>query len=324
MSRVLVVDGCQLLWRGSQKNADMRNAAGEPSGCFVGAIERLLTDMIYLAHDEMVVVWDVGEPRWQRTIWPSYKTSPKSDPEAAKVVYAQMSQVQAYLRAAGVRQLGALGVEADVIISLVASGLASNMNRVTILAQDSDLHQVVDAFVDIYEPVQRRRVDYAWVEKKYGVMPKSLPDLFAISGQGGDDIPKVPGVGPKTAKKLLDQFVTLDGLLEAPRSELPKGKVGDALDEGRATLRIARQLIELPRFGHDRTPRLTKRLDDEEWFAIGYRMRKPLPQNIETFDLMSLHWGVDRFAVSKLLQQKSPSFGFWKDRNNHGGLRIKR
>ncbi len=314
---VLIVDGAQLLWRGVQKNAGMTNAKGDPNGCFVGAIDRLIPDLLYLKHDRLCVVWDVGEPRWQRTLWPAYKMTPHPDPEQTKSVHRQMAEVQKYLKLAGIRQLGAMGVEADSIISLVATALTDQGHIVTILAQDKDLHQLCRPGIRIYEPVQRRWVDEAWVWEKYGVRPHQIPDLFAFSGEGGDDIPKVPLVGPKKARELLEKFGSLRLIMEAAREDLPGGKTGDAIFEGETTLRIARELVTLPVF-HDGgiLTDFRIRFTQEEWDAIALRMWRNIPQKPRDFNLMGDEWGTSHLATDVLLREKPPSFegldAFWR------------
>lgn len=320
---VLIVDGAQLLWRSVQKNAAMKAANGEPNGCFVGSVDRLITDLIYLKHDSLCVVWDVGEPRWPRTLWPAYKTKAHPDPEAEKSLYRQMHYVQQFFRLAGIRQLGALGVEADSIISLVATALVDKGHLVTVLAQDKDLHQICGPGIRIYEPVQRRWVEEMWVFEKYGLRPWQLPDLFALSGEGGDDIPKVPLVGPKKARDLLEKFGSLRVLMEAAREDLPGGKTGDAIFEGETTLRIARELVTLPvvRDGEILTE-FRLRFTAEEWNAIAIRLWRNIPRQEKAFRRMEDDWGASHLATSVLLRERSPSFegleSFWR---NDNGLR---
>jgi DNA polymerase-1 len=318
MSRVFLVDGCQLVWRAVQKNAHMTNKAGLRSGCVVGAIDRLIVD---LAIDpcSMAVVWDIDESRWRKELFPGYKATQKPSSVDKENVYQQMRVVQKMLAMAGVCQIAARGVEADDILGLLSSGLRKDGPDIVILAQDSDLHQLchlrgdTSGGVAIYEPVQMRTVGVSWIIDKYGLEPWRLVDLFALSGGGGDDIPHIRGVGEKLAKQLIADFDSVEGVVAASRDQLPKGKIGDAIFAGKDTLLLAKRLVTIPVFGADDRVH-GGALSRSELLDLDAYLGKALAPDLNRFYQMCDIWGCDHLRTNVLTEQNKPDFRSVRER----------
>ena len=108
------------------------------------------------------------------------------------------------------------GFEADDIIATMTREALEKNWKVTIVSADKDLMQLVEDSVIMWDPQRDATYDSAAVEKKFGVPPTQLLDLMALVGDSSDNIPGVPGVGPKTASSLIQEFNSLEGDIFKP------------------------------------------------------------------------------------------------------------
>jgi DNA polymerase-1 len=173
-----------------------------------------------------VVAFDGGMPPERRALLPGYKANRKPMPDALR---SQIPMVEKYLRAAGVRTARLESQEADDVIATLATRARSEFRQVFLAACDKDLFQVVDDVVKIVpqsgEPIAMGSDE---VMKKTGVRPEQVADWLALAGDNSDNIPGVPGVGAKTAAKLLAEFGTLDALL-AGLDRIPSARLCAAI-----------------------------------------------------------------------------------------------
>jgi DNA polymerase-1 len=136
------------------------------------------------------------------------------------------------------------GVEADDLIASAARKLAAAGHKVVVVTGDKDLLQLVDDDIIIWEPMKDVVMDREGVQKKYNVYPDRLLDFFALMGDKSDNIPGVPGIGPKSAEKLINEFGSLENLYENIES-LKKSKMKDNLEVHRDDAFLSRELINL-------------------------------------------------------------------------------
>jgi protein Xni len=143
----------------------------------------------------------------------------------------------------GVSSVEREGTEADDVIATLAVGVANHAGRSIILSTDTVYCQLLAERIHVRDHFDKRELDEEYVRKKFGVAPEQLVDFWALAGSGTTHIPGVPGIGAKTAKKLLDEHGSLAAVLEAAPT-IP-GKLGDSLRAHADRARLSRELARL-------------------------------------------------------------------------------
>ena len=242
---LLLVDGNNLLFRSYFAMPRLTSAAGRPNGALQGFTNTL---KMLLREEEpaaAAMVFDAPGPTFREDMYPEYKAQRPPTPED---LAEQMPLARDIARALGVPPVEIAGVEADDVIgSLAVRGRAAGY-RVLVVSGDKDLLQVVGDGVEVVSPSRRdrsvTRLDADAVRKKLGVPPALVPDYLGLVGDSTDNIPGVPGVGPKTAAPLLDKLGGLEEAL-ARAGEVARPRIAKLLAEHAATARLSRDLAAL-------------------------------------------------------------------------------
>jgi DNA polymerase-1 len=191
------------------------------------------------------VVFDTGGKNFRHAVYPAYKAQrPPTPPELSP----QFALARAATSAMGLPTAQQAGVEADDVIASYAHAAYTHGHAVRIVSVDKDLMQLIthtpQASIALYHPMQRRIIDARAVEEKFGVPPAQLRDLLALMGDASDNVPGVPGIGPKKAAMLLQTHGNMDALYDAlPR--LPHSKQHATLLEHREQAFLSRTLVTL-------------------------------------------------------------------------------
>ncbi len=223
----------------------------DPAGNAVNAVRGYLDMLARLLTDHrpggMLNVLDNDwRPKWRVDAWPGYKATRAPDPPELP---GQFVVLRTVLEAAGLPVAEAPGTEADDVLGTVAMG-AGDDERLAVVTGDRDLLQLVrDPVVWVLFPVkgtsQMVRFDEAEVVRRHGVPPARYADYAILRGDPSDGLPGLPGVGPKTAARLVAEFGGLDELLAA-RDRLPP-RVAAALGDSEDYLAAMRKVVPLPR-----------------------------------------------------------------------------
>jgi len=240
-SKIFLVDGSALIFRAFFAIPPLRTAAGLPTNALHGFTQTLLR----LLREEpaaLAVAFEAPGPTFRHERYDQYKANRPPAPDDLKLQYPWCLDM---VRALGLPALSVPGFEADDLIATLCSlGPGWGLEPV-IYSGDKDLMQLVDEHVIMVDPFQDRRYDPAAVLAKMGVPPSGVVDLLALAGDNSDNVPGVPGIGPKTAAKLLAEFGDLDRLLAA--ADTVKGKRGESLRASREIVALARELVTLRR-----------------------------------------------------------------------------
>jgi DNA polymerase I len=260
---LVLVDGSSYLYRAFHALPPLSNSRGEPTGAVLGVLNMLLR-LLKEDHPALIgVVFDAPGRTFRDELYTEYKANRPSMPDDLR---AQVDPLIDAVEALGLPLLRIPGVEADDVIGTLAQRAAAAGLDVVISTGDKDMAQLVDARISLVNTMTGTRLDRAGVKTKFDVFPEQIVDYLALVGDASDNIPGVPKVGPKTAAKWLNQYMTLDGVLEH-RDEI-EGKVGESLREHMSELALSRQLatirvdLELPvqpvdlRRGEPDVPRL--------------------------------------------------------------------
>ncbi len=246
---LLVLDGNSLTYRAFFGiPADMVTASGQVTNAVFGFASMLLTVLKDRRPDGVVVAFDRPEPTFRHVAEPSYKAQREETPD---ILRQQMGIVKELLSALGVTTIELPGFEADDIIATVADRAVEGGYRVIIVTGDRDSYQLVrDPGVRVLYN-KRGVTDYALYDEagildKTGVRPDQYPAYAALRGDPSDNLPGVPGVGEKTAAKLITQYGDLDGIFAHVDDQTPKLRAALRENEG-----IARRNLDLMVLRHD-------------------------------------------------------------------------
>jgi DNA polymerase-1 len=240
---LLIVDGHCYAYRAFFGIATLTSPSGRPTNAIYGFIRMLGKARERVRPSRTVVIWDGGLAAERMALLPEYKSQ---RPEMPAGLRPQLSEIAAYLGAAGICSLRKEGCEADdCIAGLTARAAASGM-AVVIASSDKDFMQLVSDGVKLLVPHDKTESlwDAAQVRRKTGVAPGQIVDFLSLVGDASDNIPGVPGIGLKTASDLLGQFGSIDvmyGRLPEVRSE----RLRSRLQTEEATVRRNQQLIRL-------------------------------------------------------------------------------
>ena len=238
--KLLLVDGHYYLYRSFHAIQGLANAKGEPTNALYGltkAVKRMIQD---LQPDRMLLVLDGGVPQERMDLVPEYKAQRPSMPEELS---RQIDQVPELMEALGIPLTQWIGEEADDVI---ASYARAHQGETIIASNDKDLMQLVNDRVRIYQP-QKEGFDLLGekeVEEKWGVPAHLIGDLLALTGDSADNIPGIPGVGPKTAAKWIKAHGTLTQLIEQAPSHSDE-KIQKAFREHGVQVQKNRTMVRL-------------------------------------------------------------------------------
>lgn len=208
---VYIIDGSAYIYRAYHAIAPLSNSKGQPTHAVYGFTNILLRVMREKKPQFMAIAFDMKGPTFRHDLFPAYKANrpPMPDDLACQIPY-----IKKISRAMNILCLEKEGYEADDLIASSASVLAAAGNQVVILSGDKDLLQLVSENIVLWDPMSDRLMDSKAIEAKYKVGPEKLNDLFALIGDSSDNVPGVPGIGPKTADKLINEFGSLENLYQ--------------------------------------------------------------------------------------------------------------
>ncbi|MCE2878959.1 MAG: DNA polymerase I [Comamonadaceae bacterium] len=241
---LLLVDGSSYLYRAFHAMPDLRAVPGDPSSPATGAIRGMINMMQKLRKDVRAdyaaCIFDAKGPTFRDAIYPQYKAQRSPMPDELR---SQIEPIHEVVRLMGWRVLDVPGVEADDVIGTLARLAAQQAVEVVISSGDKDLSQLVNEHITIIDTMNGKRRDVAGVLAEFGVPPERMVDFQALVGDAVDNVPGVPKVGPKTAAKWLQEYGSLDALLE--RVHEIKGAAGESLRASLDWLPTGRQLLTI-------------------------------------------------------------------------------
>ncbi len=246
--RLLLVDGHAYAYRAFHAIRSLNAPDGTPTNAIFGFIKMLQKMVGTLNPSHLLVTWDGGLATERLTALPAYKANRPSTPEALS---SQLPQIESWLDAAGWAQLVQDGTEADDWIGTYARRAESIGWEVIIASSDKDFLQLINDQIGMFNPNDKS--EKIWkapdVVAKTGVEPAQIVDWLALVGDSVDNIPGVPGVGPKTATDLLKRFGSVESLysrLAEIKSENQRKALQDAADAVKRNQLMVRLNCALP------------------------------------------------------------------------------
>jgi DNA polymerase I len=237
---LLLVDASSYLYRAFHALPSLSNSRGEPTGAVLGVLNMLAKFFKECRAKRIALVFDAPGRTFRDDLFAEYKAhrTPMSND-----LRAQVEPLLTILRAQGLPLLRVEGVEADDVIGTLACRTAGAGQTVLISTGDKDMAQLVSESIMLVNTMSNTVLDRAGVKAKFDVFPEQIIDYLALVGDSSDNIPGIDKVGPKTAAKFLNQYGTLDSLIEHVAEV--GGKVGDNLRAGLETLALSRKLATI-------------------------------------------------------------------------------
>jgi len=270
-SHLTLIDGNSLLFRAYYGvHSRLTRADGTPVNAVFGFCNMLLPLLASAGPDDIFIcVFDAHRKNWRNDIYPEYKSNRAETP--ADLV-AQFQLVRDAAAAFGMPVLAVDNVEADDVIATLAGHECAAGRTTRIVTGDKDLMQLVSHCCFLYDGMKEKEIREPEVLEKFGVRPDQVADVQALMGDSTDNVPGVPGIGPKTAAELINQFGGLDKLY-AHLDQIKNNRRRDLLRDNRDRAYISRQLVSLkadvhlPEFSRApfrfNTARATKFVQDE-------------------------------------------------------------
>ncbi|HEY0085100.1 MAG TPA: DNA polymerase I, partial [Allosphingosinicella sp.] len=241
-----LVDGSGYIFRAYHQLPPLTNRHGQPVGAVYGYTAMLwkLAESLHKADGptHLAVIFDAGSKTFRNDMYDGYKAQrPPPPPD----LVPQFPLIRDATRAFSLPCIEEDGLEADDIIACYAKAALAQDWKVTIVSSDKDLMQLVeDGKLDLYDTMNDRRIGRDYVVEKFGVGPEKLGDVLALMGDSVDNVPGVPGIGPKTAAQLIQDYGDLESVLAAA-GEIKKPKLKQNLMEHADAARLSRELVRL-------------------------------------------------------------------------------
>ncbi len=239
-SPLVLVDGSSYLFRAFHALPPLVSSKGQATGAIKGVINMLRRLMKDYPDSPIAVVFDAKGKTFRNDIYADYKAHRPPMPDELRT---QIEPILAIIRAMGLPLLIIDGVEADDVIGTLATQATRDQLHTVVSTGDKDLAQLVSDHVALINTMTNEYLDIAGVTKKFELPPERIVDFLALTGDKADNIPGVPGVGPKTAVKWLQEFGSVANLVENAASI--GGKIGERLRENIASLWLSHELATI-------------------------------------------------------------------------------
>ncbi|BCU65781.1 DNA polymerase I [Acinetobacter bouvetii DSM 14964 = CIP 107468] len=240
MPPFVLVDGSYFLFRAFHALPPLTTSTGLHTNAIRGAISAIQKLMRRTQPTHMAVIFDTPEPTFRHELSPIYKGDRPSMPEE---LAEQIPYLHALIRALGIPLHMLPGAEADDIIGTLAKRAEAQGHQVLISTGDKDMAQLVTDKVTLEDSFKDKPMDVNGVFEKFGVWPNQIIDYLTLMGDASDGIMGVPGVGAKTAAKLLTEYGSIGGILENVDSI--KGKVGQNIKDNVEGIALDHQLASI-------------------------------------------------------------------------------
>ncbi len=311
-----LIDGSAYMYRAYHAVRGLTNSAGRPTNAVFGFTRMLMKLMKDRAPAYAAMCFDAKGPTFRHDLYEDYKANrpPMPDDMAVQIPY-----IKDVTRAFQIPVFEQQGVEADDIIGTLA-GLAESAGfSVIMVTGDKDFVQLVTEHATIWDPMKDRTRDLATIREEYGMPPERIIDVMGLSGDTSDNVPGVPGIGPKTALSLIQTFGSMEDLYKNI-AEISKKKQHENLVTYRDQAFLSRQLVTIDRklpmaldpeqleIGPPDGPALQALFKELEFFQLQQAFSSPEPQEEKTYQALC-----DTDALARLAERLMKASDFSVD-----------
>ena len=242
MKRLILIDGSGFIFRAYYAiRQDLTRSDGTPVKAVLGFTNMLLKLTAANKGEAMAVIFDAGRHTFRNRIYPEYKAH---RPPAPDDLVPQFPLVREAALAMNLPAIELADYEADDIIATYARLAREKNIEVVIVSSDKDLMQLIGDGVSMYDAMKDKTIADAEVMEKFGVAPQKVRDVLSLIGDASDNVPGVPGIGPKTAAELITQFGSLEEVL-ARAGDIKQAKRREVIEQNAAQARMSYELVGL-------------------------------------------------------------------------------
>ena len=284
MEKVCLIDGSGYIFRAFYALPAMSAPDGTPVNAVYGFTNMFLKLTQKIKCDYSLVLFDAKRRNYRNDIYPEYKANRAETPPD---LVPQFEIIRKAVDALNLHYLDMEGYEADDLIATFAKKALEEGKEVTIVSADKDLMQLMREGVELYDPMKDKFFTDVDVKEKFGVLPPKVIDVQALAGDSTDNVPGVPGIGLKTAAELVNQFGSLEEVLNRAE-EIKQNKRREVLLENKDKALVSMQLVKL------------KEDVPVEVNFDSYRCRKPelntVQEFVKTYDFKSLKARIEKWC----------------------------
>lgn len=234
-----LIDASGFIFRAYHAIQHLSTSKGVPTNAVYGFTRMLLKTIREFSPTHLALAFDKQSRLGRQAIDPNYKANREGPPPD---LIPQFELIRRVVAALNVPILEFEGWEADDVIGTLAKKAKEKGFKVFVVTGDKDFIQIVDEEVELYDPMQEKKTTTRDVQERLGIRPSQMRDYLALIGDPIDNVPKVPGIGPKTAAELIQQFDSVEAII-ARAAEIQKPKVREAIREYSKQLELAKQIV---------------------------------------------------------------------------------
>jgi len=239
-NRLVLVDGSSYLYRAYHALPRLTTSRGDPTGALFGVLNMINKLAREEPSEHFAVVFDAPGKTFRDSLFEEYKANRPPMPDDLS---PQVEPLLAAVQAMGLPLLRVDGVEADDVIGTLCRLAKAQGMEVIVSTSDKDMAQLVDDHVTLVNTMTGSVLDREGVKRKFDVWPEQIIDWIALVGDASDNIPGVPRVGAKTAAKWLNEYGSVEAIIE--NADAIGGKVGESLRENIDRLKLSRELATI-------------------------------------------------------------------------------
>ncbi|MBA4396439.1 MAG: DNA polymerase I [Syntrophus sp. (in: bacteria)] len=235
---LFLIDGSNYIFRAFYAIRELSNSKGFPTNAIYGFTTMLMRLLREQKPDYIAVAFDVKGPTFRHDAFDQYKATRKATPET---LIPQIPCIKNIVRGFSIPVLEQQGIEADDIIGTLARRYAGKNFKVFIVSGDKDMMQLVTDDIVMIDTMKDKIYDIAAVKARFGVEPDRVVEILGLMGDSSDNIPGVPGIGPKNALRLIEEYGTIEEIIKNVE-RLTNAKAKQSMRQYAEQARMSREL----------------------------------------------------------------------------------
>ena len=277
---IYLIDGSAYLYRAFHAIRNLSNSKGLPTNATYGFTTMLMKLIKERSPEYLAMFFDMKGPTFRHAMYDQYKANrPPMPAEMAQ----QIPWIKQVVAAFSIPIIEKQGFEADDLIGTLSRRAVEAGFHVVMVTGDKDFMQLVGDGCEMWDPMKEKRTDPATVKSALGITPEQVIDMLGLTGDTADNIPGVPGIGPKTAVKLIAEYGSIQGIYDNLDALKSKKAMHKKLVENREEALLSRKLVVIDRFVD-----LDPTLQDLETFKMGRPDKAALADLFKTLEFRRL------------------------------------
>lgn len=238
--KALLIDGLNLVRRIYAAVPGAEETASHQDGVLHSVSRSAQRALQQLEPSHALCAFDAPGPGWRHDLLPDYKANRPSMPAPLAEL---LPRIEAAFEEMGIKSVRVEGYEADDVLATIAVKIADNKGHAVILSTDKSMLSLLREGISVRNHFDERDLDLHYVQQRFAIAPDQIATFLALVGESSQNVPGVKSVGAKTAAKLINEFGSLDAILDAA-GDMP-GRIGEALRKGEDDARLSLQLMTL-------------------------------------------------------------------------------